>query len=278
MKRTLQLFLPLPVKRYLKNRTAGSHQELTSGEKDFFHLVKGFVSTVVDVGARTDTFYSEVLEEAEKECSIYLFEANPVFVRRLKEKIQDFSQSNIVVDHAVGSKVGELFYYFDTQSFIASSNVGTVSKLKSKKPIPVTTLDLYFGNTKSVDFLKTDIEEMDFHALLGARELLKKIKFLQFELGIGAMVDDQIVSNETYWALLEDEFHLFILKDTNPIWQRWPHLPLLLRLDIHTKLILEVLQKTGAGFNIVGVRKGIDLDYLFKGEYSSIHEQKLKDL
>lgn len=40
--------------------------------------------------------------------------------------------------------------------------------------------------TKRIDFLKTDIENYDYFALLGLKSYLKKIKFIQFELGLGA--------------------------------------------------------------------------------------------
>lgn len=273
VKRTLLSLIPTSIKRYLKSRSVGHHPELTSGEKDFFNLISGNVRTVVDVGARTDIFYSKTLEKLAKDSSVYMFEANPVFAQKLLAKTSILKQRNIVIDKAIGSEVGELTYFYDTQSFIAGSNVGTVSKLKSRKPISVTTLDLYFKDLGDIDFLKTDIEEMDFHALLGASEILRKVKFLQFELGIGAeLKEGKTVSNRMYWELLENEFHLFILKDTNPIWQRWPRLPLLLCLDTNSKLIIEVLQKTGAGFNIVGVRKGIGLESLFREESISIAE------
>jgi hypothetical protein len=43
--------------------------------------------------------------------------------------------------------------------------------------------------------------------------------------------------------------------EANPIWIAQPALELLVPLDSETKFLIEVLQKCGVGFNIVGLNK-----------------------
>jgi hypothetical protein len=59
---------------------------------------------------------------------------------------------------------GGLNYYYDTQSFIEISSVGNRSKFKSFKKIPIETIDSHATTILDLDFIKSDIEEMDFLA------------------------------------------------------------------------------------------------------------------
>ena len=186
-----------------------------------------------------------------------MFEANPFFSKVLKKKLEsapvhgDFK----VFSCGIGAEESELYYFHDTQSFLKESNMGNVSKVRSFKPIKVVPLNRFAEELRECDFLKTDIEEMDFFALLGASKILANVHFIQFELGIGADFNDRKVMNEDYYSLLEADFDLFVLRDNNPIWEAFPTLPLLITLNSGTKLLLKILQSSGVGFNIVGINK-----------------------
>lgn len=199
-----------------------------------------------------------------------MFEPNPVFAKELRRKTQDSGDRVEILNLAIGSEETELHYYYDTQSFVSVSNVGTISKYRSTKPIPVVTLNEFFRDEIQIDFLKTDIEEMDYFALLGASNLLPNISFLQFELGLGLPLGDIHVQNSHYWSLLEPHFDLYLLRDENPIWKTYPDLPLLLVLDSKLKMTIEILQSTGTGFNIVGINRNQSADKLLDNVTGSL--------
>ena len=107
-------------------------------------------------------------------------------------------------------------------------------------------------------------------AQLGARNTLPSVHFLQFELGLGMPYQNRIVKNSDYWELLEPSFHLFILKDRNPIWGAFPNLLLLLELNPTSKLIIEILQNTGVGFNIFGINRSKGIPDTLRDQISSV--------
>ena len=255
-KRVLQAIIPNQIFSLLLSRVVEEYNELSQGEKDFFGLIESHVNSIVDVGARTDTFYATYPSSQGIKRKVFMFEANPAFVSKLRAITPFIDQNNFIFNVAIGKEPGNLYYYYDTQSFIKKSNVGNISKYKSAKPIEVRTLDSYSEIIPDIDFLKTDIEEMDFYALLGASTFLPKIRFIQFELGLGMPYLDRTVSNSDYWELLEPSFDLFILEDeANPIYKAIPNLPLLLTLNSEAKIVVNILQKLGYGFNIVGINR-----------------------
>ena len=92
-------------------------------------------------------------------------------------------------------------------------------KLASK--LKMVRLDSYFKQKmiSSIDFIKTDIEEYDYLALVGCGDLLLNTKFIQFELGTGAPINGGVVGNKEYFNMFGNDFNLYILHDENhPIW------------------------------------------------------------
>ena len=250
------LLIPNKILSIYYSRRVQKYNELSTGEKDFFYLVKDFLKSVVDVGARTDTFYASVYFNEGKSCDVHMFEANPAFAKKLIEITPSLNKNSFVYNCAIGKDHGELYYYYDSQSFVLKSNMGNISRYKSNTPIEVRTIDSFSTVIKQIDFLKTDIEEMDFYALLGAKNTLPRVHFIQFELGLGMSYMDRKVANIDYWELLEPNFDLYVLRDeANPIWKANDSLPLLLRLTLELKIVIEILQVTGVGFNIVGINK-----------------------
>jgi FkbM family methyltransferase len=242
------------------SKVVREYNELSSGEKDFFRLIVGQVKSIVDIGARTDTFYATYPAEDGVKRRVFMFEANPAFVSKLMTLTPSLGKDNYILNVAIGKEPGSLYYFYDTQSFVAKSSVGNVSKFKSTKPIEVRTLDSFSEIISNIDFLKTDIEEMDFYALLGASSFLPKIHFIQFELGLGMPHLGRTVENSDYWELLDSSFDLFILRDeANPIWKTYPNLPLLLVLDQGAKILVNILQNLGYGFNIIGINRSLGM-------------------
>ena len=259
-KKVLSKAVPNRILSFYMSKVVREYNELSLGEKDFFRLIEGEIKSIVDIGARTDVFYATYPVADGDARSVFMFEANPAFASKLRTLTPSIGKNNFVFNVAIGKEPGSLYYFYDTQSFVEKSSVGNVSKFKSTKPIEVRTLDSFSSVISNIDFLKTDIEEMDFYALLGASSFLPKIHFIQFELGLGMPHVGRTVENSDYWELLGSSFDLFILRDeANPIWETLPELPLLLVLDQEAKILLKILQKLGNGFNIIAINKSLGI-------------------
>lgn len=228
---------------------------LSVGEVAFADAVKSCLRIVVDAGARIDIFYAELLRDTE--AIVVMVEPNPRFADELRRRTSSFDPKRVVVlEVAVGRSAGQTAYFEEGQSLLPKSTMGRQHHGRLKKQIQVVTVDSIAAKYGSIDFLKTDLEEFDFFALLGARQsLASSIRFVQFELGIGAPFQDRRVVNDDYWTLLEDSFDLFLVEDqNNPFWSSVRR-PVLVALDEDSKAAVESLQPTGVGFNVAAIRK-----------------------
>jgi FkbM family methyltransferase len=254
--------LPYVATNYKFKRTIKSLAPITEEEKLIFRSVLKYCKVVVDVGARTDTFYADETQFTTKQnFLVLLIEVNPLAYEILKNKTSCMEHVKVINSAISDSNNSSGEYFWDSQSFLPTNNFGAKGQFKIKKPITFVSLTDIIKDYKitKIDFLKTDLEGMDFLALIGLGDHLQDISFIQFELGLGAEYGNKVVVNQDYWQLLEKDFNLFILKDKNSIFRAYPHLPLLLHLDSTTKILINCLQKTGEGFNIYAINKSIGI-------------------
>mgnify|MGYP001593197977 CR=1 FL=1 len=144
-------------------------------EIDLFKQLKD-LKVIFDVGARTDTDYLEIWPDSEH----HLFEPNPEFAQILREKIK--SKPNVFVNEfGLGDKRENRGYQSQNQAFIGTDNVPNTGL--AELILPIKTLDWYVkvNNIFRIDFLKLDTEGYEFRAILGAREIFKDIRFIQYE-------------------------------------------------------------------------------------------------
>ena len=74
----------------------------------------------------------------------------------------------------------------------------------------------YLKKIRRIDFLKTDIEQYDYFTLTRLKRYFKNLKFIQFELGLGAKLIFesqkkcfQYIGIKHYLNLLKKNFVLF---------------------------------------------------------------------
>lgn len=246
--------------RWYKRRIVGyKAPRMLKGELNFFKAIYSDCGTIVDVGARFDIDYVDISQN--NNIKYFLFEANPKFFKKLTENLKNFKKENIVAENiAIGEKEAIVEYYEDSESLLQNTTAVKNSN-KIMNGINMIRLDRYFNkiNINNIDFLKTDIEEYDFFALLGGGELLQKCKYIQFELGIGAQYKDRVVDNNDYFDLLNKKFNLYILQDeNNPYLQNGYSDKNLFELNERSKKIIKEAQSKGIGFNIVAINKDIN--------------------
>jgi len=149
-------------------------------ENLFIRLARsGLVRTVFDIGARN----TNMPYIFDRDCSIYLFEPNPIRYRDLMDEFKVYN--NVYVNgYGVGDVNGTIPYYENTESFIerkvhVQSRNPIMLPIKSFQTV-VSELDL-----PSIDFMKIDTEGGEYSILKSAQSYIldKKIKFIQFEIG-----------------------------------------------------------------------------------------------
>lgn len=188
------------------------------------------VKVVFDVGARDSQYL-----KAKPGIEIHYFEPHKEFADKL--------EGGIVNQFGLSDKAGKGLYHPLTESF---SSLG-------KLIYPLKTLDWYAKDIPQIDFLKIDAEGMDYKILLGGKETLKKVRYLQFEYwdGVQKFVD-----------LLKD-FDLFLISDSrlyNEVikhrvsGEKWKEILVPLTQDV-IDLIDKTLIPLGAGGNIFGIKK-----------------------
>lgn len=241
-------------------------------ERLLFKKIYPHCKIVFDVGARFDVDYIEISKGNQIE--YHLFEINPVFFEKLKKKLSLFNNTERIIANniGIGDRAGFLDYCEKTQSLFKRPTDEPRSLVQLKK-LPIITLHSYLKKLKikRIDFLKTDIEYYDYFALLGLKNYLKKIKFIQFELGLGAKLNNRgskkhlkYVGIEHYLNILKKDFVLYFLKDeNNPIWKK-SNLKNKDLILFNKKDISNIIKftKVGIGFNIFAISKKINIKLL----------------
>lgn len=151
------------------------HTRIPEKEIELFKQLKD-LKVIFDVGARTDTDYSEIWPESEH----HLFEPHPEFFLELMKKT--WGRRKVFPNNfGLGEKNENLGYQTDIQAFIGSA--GLSEKAVFNYILPVKTLDDYVKDNKitQIDFLKIDTEGHDLKVIIGAKNSLEIIRFIQYE-------------------------------------------------------------------------------------------------
>lgn len=242
---------------------------ILESERRLFKKIYPHCKIVFDVGARFDVDYIEISKHNQIE--YHLFEINPLFFDKLKNKLSLFNNTEKIIANNIG--IGDLdgfaYYSEKTQSLTERRPTDEPKISAQLKRLPITTLHSYLKKRKikKIDFLKTDIEGHDYFALLGLKSYLKNIKFIQFELGLNnrsGKICLQHASIERYLKLLKKDFVLYFLKDeNNPIWKK-SNLKNVDLLFLYKKDISNIIKfaKVGIGFNIFAISKKINISLL----------------
>jgi len=239
-----------------------SAPSMLEGERTVFRAIYSQCDVIFDVGARYDVDYIEISKG--NSINYHLFEINPKFFRILEKNIKKYENTeNIIINNVgIAERDGSAHYYNDSQSILQNTTSVLNSAEKSKFKYPLRSISNYCAELglKKIDFLKTDIEEYDFFALLGAQDLLFTMKYIQFELGLGADYLDRKVTARDYFDLLENNYSLYIVKDeNNPLWKTNSIIADLVTIDddfLKSKLSQG---KYGIGYNILAINKEINV-------------------
>jgi len=167
--------------KVMKSKIVNNCDPFTNGEYKLFQMLKPLLKTVVDVGARDDTYF---IEQSNQTTELYLFEPHPEFYKKLMASIEqkglDKQYPNLhVLNLGVSDTSTTLAYHEKAQSFVNRWNE------EPSKFLPVVRLDSLesLQKTQEISFLKIDTEGYEIDVLRGAENLFEKIKLIQFEYG-----------------------------------------------------------------------------------------------
>lgn len=212
------------------------------------------LQVVFDVGAREDLEMFKLRPEVTYHC----FEPNPVFAAKLQ------GHHNVIVNQFGLSDVHEdnVTYYDNVQSFIKhptlpSEEVGNKANL--------CTLDEYAKDIPRIDFIKIDTEGMDYRVLLGGKETIKRVRFIQFEYWDGVRKFVDLLGAEfIMYLMIEPVLREVIFKNVtniSPVPEEQDQLrayfnaKMLVLNDTLIEFIDTQLIRNGLGGNILCVRK-----------------------
>lgn len=144
-----------------------------NGELDFFKSVSAQLKIVFDVGIKDR---SEIYE-TNHSAHFYMFEPNPTYYKILYEK---YTTSDVtLVNAGLGSKEGySLLYPYCDSMCDRAKRSGAID-------VYITTLDKYCEDLSinHIDYLKIDTEGYEVDVLLGSKNNLNNINYIQFEYG-----------------------------------------------------------------------------------------------
>lgn len=175
--------------------------------------------TLFDVGANLGK-YSRLLLKTfrNREPKIFSFEPSKKTFLELKRNCRD---KKITLENFGFSdeKCRAKMYYEAETSGLASLYKRRLDfvgiNLDMKEEIELHAIDDYCKekNIKKIDFLKLDVEGNEYHALKGAKKMLrdKAINFIQFEFG-GCNIDSRTFFQDFFY-LLRDNYKIYRILD-----------------------------------------------------------------
>ena len=149
---------------------------------------------IFDVGSHRGKM-SRLLNSIYKNASIYCFEPNKSFNKDLKRigkniricnyalgnkaEYKNISQNTIDLTNSI-SKINKSSLYLKIKNFIIKKSK-TEDKLKKVKVITLQSF-CKIKKIKKIDFLKIDVEGYEYMVLLGAKNVIKNVKFVMIEI------------------------------------------------------------------------------------------------
>lgn len=250
--------------RYARNFYSSPYGAIDEAELAIFNAIKNDIKVVFDVGARLNTDYLGNSIGVGAPQTFYLFEPNPIYYKTLCEHVDVLANSArakpqvVVVNLGLGDKAGYFTYYEDVQSFV-KDNGFRQSEVGNEKIFEIRTLDDFCAerSIRSIDFLKIDVEGLDYQVLRGGASIIRATcNYCQFEFGVGKTADGSINTPEKYYQFFGEDFDLYYVRNPqHPIHKEMPHLTELTPLAGDFRDKIEEHLYAGSGCNVLAVRK-----------------------
>jgi FkbM family methyltransferase len=149
------------------------------------YLIRQFkdaVSTFIDIGANTG-LYGFVMAQAQPSAQVYMVEPQPECVQQMKETVwlNNWETRVTIVPMALGNDPKEISLY---ASGTGASCIETFidPSMRSSARVPMDRLDHFWETQQGppVDFIKIDVEGLEFDVLRGAEKTITRDKPVLF--------------------------------------------------------------------------------------------------
>lgn len=168
---------------------------------------------VFDIGANIGAFTVPISQKVQKTGQVLAFEPQIEIFKLLTRNIKNNELQNVSlhnfglglenktvfiekIDYSKVGNFGGVSLVYDNKSFIQ------ILKNKEKEKIKVSNLDSFL-NIKKCDFIKMDIELMEFEALKGGIKLIKKFRPIMW------IENHRKYPNQINKLLINEEYKLF---------------------------------------------------------------------
>lgn len=132
--------------------------------------------TTVDLGANIGYYSNFLSKQVGKTGKVHAFEPDKTNFDLLMKNTSNLK--NIILNKlAVGNTNGPIKLYLSRNLNVDHKSFKTKESRKFKT-IKCVSLDKYFGKRKKVDLIKIDIQGFDYHAIKGAKNLIKQQKHI----------------------------------------------------------------------------------------------------
>tara|TARA_R110002051_G_scaffold292072_1_gene356322 strand:- start:15640 stop:16419 length:780 start_codon:yes stop_codon:yes gene_type:complete len=202
----------------------GGHSPHDSGEIFLLNHIKNNTkgqTTIFDVGANIGQYANLANKVFESNCLIYSFEPVESTFSALKKNTKNH-ENIIAVNKGMAEEVGQSKIYYNGPGSVQSSLIEDEFSPYSET-IELTTIDGFCisNQINKIHLLKLDVEGYEYNALLGAKNSLNNIDYIQFEFG-NKQVDSRnflidfikILDDFKIYRLIQNGF---VEVDANPI-------------------------------------------------------------
>ncbi len=246
----------------IEKETIAVSMHMGKEELDIFAKLSWNFKTVFDVGSRDDIDYFKI----KNDCEYHLFEPNTEAIASIKRKISNLGEHNIILNEFGLSDADKdnCVYYKNVQSFIPH---WSLASFDTGERFSLRKMDDYVENhgISFIDFLKIDVEGMDYQVILGGINTIKrnnKVSFIQLECSGGSRQYIELLDNFDFYLIMDPS----LLKVINTLNRTGIDFnKQLIKMDEDVIIFLDkTMAETGAAACILGVNKNIDFSLIIQ--------------
>ncbi len=230
MKIGLSRFLKIDRKYYVLHffptpwcRTLWIEPNYWSEQDDFFNSYIKKDDKIIDVGANIGTITLTCAMKAGQKGKVYSIEPNPVIFKYLQSNIKLNHADNIkTYNSAIGDKKGTVLFSVirsDGQSKIIEKEFveDPVVQQGRKIKVPITSIDDLELKESEFSLMKIDVEGYEKFVVLGAKNTIKKVHCIYFEVVEKNYKKYGYTPKEIFDFLINEGFELFIISERKKI-------------------------------------------------------------
>ncbi len=186
-------------------------------QDEFFNSYVKKNDTVIDVGANIGTITLTCATKTGEGGKVYSIEPNPVVFRYLQSNIRLNNINNVkTYNNAIGNKKGTVDFSVirsDGQSKIIEKDFVNDPIIQQGKiiKVPIISIDELKLQESEFSLLKIDVEGYEKFVLLGAKNIIKKVNCIYFEVTNKNYKKYGYSPKEIFELLILEGFKLFII-------------------------------------------------------------------